>query len=74
MSPRTLIRKLERQGSSYKKVLENVRLELAQELLTQTHFTVAEIAGKLGYLEPANFSRAFKRWTGQTPAAWRRKC
>ena len=72
MSPRTLIRKLERQGGSYKQVLEQVRLVRAEHLLKQTHFTAAEIAEKLGYQEPANFGRAFKRWTGRTPAAWRR--
>ena len=72
MSPRTLIRKLKKQSSSYKKILEQVRIEQSQQLLKQTHFTAAEIADKLGYHDAANFSRAFKRWTRKTPAAWRR--
>ncbi|NNC99903.1 MAG: helix-turn-helix domain-containing protein [Gammaproteobacteria bacterium] len=74
MSPRTLIRKLARQGSSYKQALEKTRLEQAEQLLRQTHLTAAEIAEMLGYREPANFGRAFKRWTGLTPSSWRRGC
>jgi len=72
MSPRSLIRKLDNQGSSYKEILQSVMLEQAQYLLKETHYTSAEIAGKLGYQDAANFGRAFKRWSGQTPSNWRR--
>lgn len=72
MSQRTLIRKLASQRSAYKTILEQTRLEYAKMLLTQTYFTAAEIAYKLGYVEPANFGRAFRRWTGKTPGNWRR--
>ncbi len=72
MSPRTLIRKLDRQNTSYKNILEQIRFDQAKHLLKQTHLTAAEISGKLGYQEPANFGRAFKRWSGQTPSNWRR--
>lgn len=72
MSPRTLIRKLARQETSYKLILQEIRRTLAQKLLRETHKTASEIAAKLGYQEPANFARAFKSWTGKNPAAWRR--
>lgn len=73
MSPRSLIRKLEHQGSSYKTILRTIRLEQAQYLLKNTHYTAAEIADKLAYQDAANFGRAFKSWTGNTPTVWRRK-
>jgi AraC-like DNA-binding protein len=73
MSKRTLIRKLSKQGTSYKGILEAIRHELAEMLLKTTHLTAAEIAFKLGYHEAANFGRAFRRWTGISPAAWRRQ-
>ena len=73
MSSRTLIRKLEKQGTSYKQLLEQVRRDQALHLLKDTHLTAAEIAEKLGYQEPANFGRAFKRWYGSSPAQWRRQ-
>ena len=72
MSPRTLIRKLQTRGSSYKQILKDIRLEQAQYLLKNTHFTAAEIANKLGYRDAANFGRAFKAWVGESPTQWRR--
>jgi AraC-like DNA-binding protein len=72
MSPRTLIRKLSAQGTSFREILEQVRQNQAEHLLSNTYFTVAEISGLLGYQEPANFTRAFKRWTQRTPSDWRR--
>ncbi len=73
MSPRTLIRKLAEKKTSYKKVLEQIRCQQAQALLRETHLTAAEIGEKLGYQEAANFGRAFRRWTKQSPASWRRQ-
>lgn len=73
MSKRTLIRKLARQNTSFKTILESLREELAKMLLLNTHLTAAEIGAKLGYLEAANFGRAFRRWTGTTPTVWRRR-
>lgn len=72
MSSRTLIRKLDKQGETYKSLLQKTRLQRAQHLLKNTHLNAAEIADKLGYQEAANFSRAFKQWTGVSPGAWRR--
>ena len=72
MSSRTLIRKLDKQGSSYRQILNDIRFQQAQRLLTKTHLTAGEIADKLGYQEPANFGRAFRAWTGSSPTVWRR--
>jgi AraC-like DNA-binding protein len=72
ISPRTLIRKLSIQGTSFREILEQVRQNLAEHLLSNTYLTAAEISGLLGYQEPANFTRAFKRWTQRTPSDWRR--
>lgn len=71
-SPRTLIRRLKRQGTSYRSLLEQAQLDCADALLQQAQLTVAEVGERLGYNDPANFGRAFKKVTGVTPAAWRR--
>lgn len=73
MTPRTLIRKLQREDSAYKLILEDLRREYAQQLLKDSRHKVADVAELLGYREPANFGRAFKRWCGVSPAAWRRR-
>jgi AraC-like DNA-binding protein len=71
-TPRTLIRRLKRQGSSYRSLLEEARIDCAGALLQQAQLTVAEVGARVGYSDPANFGRAFRRVTGVTPAAWRR--
>lgn len=73
ISARTLIRRLKKENTSYKKLLENTRREQASRLLKNTHLTVADIAYMLGYQEPANFGRAFKAWFGRAPTLWRRE-
>lgn len=72
MSPRTLKRKLKQVGTSFQIVLDSVRKGVAVEYLTQTHKTVDEIANLLGYSDPSNFGRAFKKWTGKRPSEYRR--
>lgn len=72
-SPRTFARRLEEQGQSYKSLLEACRREYATRLLSQTHYSVADIAECLAYQETANFVRAFKTWFDIPPAAWRRQ-
>jgi len=72
MSSRTLNRALKKQNTSYKECLASVRHDTAIDLLANTHMTIATIADKLAYQEPANFIRAFKKWSGKTPAAWRK--
>jgi AraC-like DNA-binding protein len=70
LSTRTFKRKLEEHGTSYSKLLEELRRSRATELL-RSELSIAEIAQRLGYSDPANFTRAFRRWTGQSPRAFR---
>jgi AraC-like DNA-binding protein len=73
LTPRTLIRRLQRESTAYKDLLENLRRDYAQRLLQDARLKVADVAEILGYREAANFSRAFKRWYGDSPASWRRR-
>ncbi len=71
MEPRTLRRRLEAQGTSYRQILAEVRRALAIEYLQKTRMTTEEIASRLGYSDAANFRHAFVRWTGRSPHAYR---
>lgn len=71
MTPRSLRRRLEAVGTSYRILVEEVRARRARELLAHTRFSVDRIAVELGYQDPSNFGRAFRRWTGLSPTAWR---
>ena len=71
MEPRTLRRRLEMQGTSYRQILAQVRHALAIEYLRHTRMTTEEIASRLGYSDAANFRHAFVRWTGKSPHAYR---
>jgi AraC-like DNA-binding protein len=71
MSSRTLQRKLKEEGCSFSDLVQDTRLQLAKKYLAQPHRSVVEIAYMLGFSEPSTFSRAFKRWTGQSPAEFR---
>lgn len=73
LTSRTLIRRLLAEDSSFKEILQDMRQTRAQMLLRDARYHVNEVAELLGYREPANFSRAFKRWFGVSPAAWRRQ-
>ncbi|MFZ5562780.1 MAG: AraC family transcriptional regulator [Thermodesulfobacteriota bacterium] len=73
MSPQTLGRRLAAEGTDYKTLSRQVREKRACDLLKITGLSIEEIAGKLGYSDTANFYRAFKSWTGQTPLDFRRK-
>jgi len=73
LTPRTLIRKLQRENTAYKDELERLRKHYAQRLLRDAGQNVADVAEILGYREAANFTRAFRRWYGTSPAAWRRR-
>lgn len=67
VSPRTLARRLNEEGTSFSEVLEGLRNDLASRYLAEKEFGVAKIAWLLGYQETSAFSRAFKRWTGKAP-------
>lgn len=73
MSARTLQRRLAEHGYVYQQLVETTRQSLAERLLSQTDFAIAEIAFLTGYSEQSTFSRAFKRVSGQTPASFRRE-
>lgn len=72
MHPRVVQRGLAAEGTSYREIVDRVRLLRAQYLLARTGDEIADVALRLGYEEPAHFSRAFRRWTGVPPSAWRR--
>jgi AraC-like DNA-binding protein len=69
---RTLQLKLKEAGHSYQQLLDAVRNDLAQRHLREPHLSITDVAFLLGYSEPSVFVRSFKKWTGQTPGAFRR--
>lgn len=70
MSERSLFRRLKQQGLSFKHILAQTRIQLAQQYLQDKQLTLCEIALLLGYSEQSAFSRAFKRETGLTPSGY----
>jgi AraC-like DNA-binding protein len=72
MSPRTLRRSLTLQGTSLSSLIDAERRDRALLLLQVPGLALAEVAERLGYRNVQNFERAFRRWTGTTPAAHRR--
>ncbi len=70
LSPRTLRRKLDEAGTSYRALLDEVREALAEEMLATGALSVEDVAVRLGYAEASSFIYAFKRWKGTTPAAY----
>jgi AraC-like DNA-binding protein len=71
LSARTLQRRLADEGTSVKTLLDRVRRDRAEEWASGGSMPVAEMAFRLGYADAAAFSRAFKRWTGRSPATFR---
>ncbi|MCB9592650.1 MAG: AraC family transcriptional regulator [Sandaracinaceae bacterium] len=72
MSERTLHRRLAEGGLSFRAVADRARREVAESLLNDAAHSLAEVAFLTGFSEQSAFSRAFKRWSGQTPLAFRR--
>jgi len=72
LTGRSLQRRLDDEGTTFNKLREQVRRELAQRYLDDG-LAIAEISFLLGFSEPSAFFRAFKRWTGETPLAHRRR-
>ncbi|AXQ31534.1 AraC family transcriptional regulator [Solimonas sp. K1W22B-7] len=73
MSTRTLKRRLQEHGRSYQQLLDEARHRDALRLLDGHGLSIEEIADRLGYSSSANFTRAFRKWTGTTPGAWRHR-
>ncbi|MCV2352947.1 AraC family transcriptional regulator [Paucibacter sp. B2R-40] len=71
MTERTLQRRLEVEQFGFAELLQQTRLELAQNLLRDPEHDVQDVAFILGFAEISSFTRAFRRWTGQAPSAWR---
>lgn len=71
LSERTLRRRLDEHGTSYKQLLDELRKELARYYVGRTDQSLEQVAARLGFTEPSTFYRAFKRWEGTTPAAYR---
>jgi len=71
LSPRTLMRRLAADGTSFQALLDAARMDRALWLLQHTALPVEEIAARLGYLDTSNFSRTARRWFGRAPRALR---
>ena len=72
MSPRTLKRRLREESTSYRKIVDELRTQLAIKYLRDTDLTLEDIASSLGYRDATNFQHAFRRWTKKTPGEFKR--
>lgn len=72
LSERSLQRRLDDEGTRFADLVDEVRRELALRYIADDRMALGEVAYLLGFAEPSPFHRAFKRWTGTTPAAARR--
>ena len=73
MTPQTLRRRLKEENTSYQQIKDDIRQDAARYYLTKEDLSIDEIALMMGFSEASSFHRAFKKWTGQTPAAYRRE-
>ena len=71
MSARTLRRRLEKEGTSYQRIKDNARRDVAISMLSRDGKTVSEVAEQVGFSDPSAFHRSFKKWTGQSPGSYR---
>tara|TARA_R110002096_G_C14599454_1_gene722585 strand:- start:1005 stop:2072 length:1068 start_codon:yes stop_codon:yes gene_type:complete len=72
MSLSNLYSKLEKKQTSYQEILENLRSSLARHYMEQQNLPITQITYLLGFSDTSNFSRAFRRWTGESPSEYRR--
>lgn len=70
-SPQTLRRRLKEEGLTYQELKDQMRRDTALYYLERGDLSIHEVAEKLGFSEPSTFHRAFKKWTGMTPGAYR---
>ncbi len=72
VSSRTLRRQLASLGTSYQRILNKVRCQLAIEYLTRTETSIEDISNLIGFSDVTNFRHAFKKWVGKTPSFYRK--
>ena len=72
MTTRTLRRKLADEGVSFQQLKDGLRRDQAINLLGVNGLTIATVGQRIGFAEPAAFSRAFRQWTGMSPLGYRR--
>src|SRR5215212_6441678 len=70
VNPRTLERHLSYQGTTFREISRQVQLQASQRLL-KTGASVSDVAKALGFSEISAFTRAFRRWSGETPSSWK---
>ncbi|MCH2220485.1 MAG: AraC family transcriptional regulator, partial [Dechloromonas sp.] len=73
LSPRTVHRRLEEEGSSFRGIKDALRRDMALARLTKTRDSIAKVAADLGYADTSAFYRAFVEWTGMAPIHYRRQ-
>ena len=73
MPPSTLRHRLDEEGQSYAGIKDDIRRDVAVDMLLNTSRTVGDIATQLGYSEPSAFFRAFRKWMSKSPDAFRRE-
>lgn len=73
MSTRTLQRRLAGNGHGFARLRDEIRFRLAAETLKSGNYSIEEIGEMLGFSDRHSFTRAFKRWSGMTPGAYRKK-
>lgn len=73
LHPRTLQRRLQAEGSQLHQLLDEARARHARDRLRAGTTSLEDLAEQLGFSDRRSFTRAFKRWTGQTPSRWRRE-
>jgi AraC-like DNA-binding protein len=73
MSSRTLTRRLSESGMTFRDLVRQTQEKISKELLLNSNRTIGEIAFQTGFSEQSAFNRAFKRWTGQSPTAYRKR-
>lgn len=73
ISPRTMRRRLAQEGTCWRRIRDRVLFDAARERMLETTLSLRDISSELGYSDTAHFTRAFRRWTGRSPGAYRRR-
>lgn len=73
MSQRTFARRLQENGTTFRALLDAARFDAARVLLRSSAVSLEDVSNRLGYADATAFARAFRRWSGFSPAVWRRK-